>query len=489
MSPSNHLATSPSRDAYNALESAHTAFTSRNPLSLKAHTDSCSSLPGGNTRTVLHASPFPLTFSSASSCFLHSIDGHTYTDFLGEYTAGIYGHNHPVIRSAIDSALDSGWSFGGSNSYEKELANLVCSRFAPTMELVRFCNSGTEANMMAVAAAMAWTGRKKVLVFEKGYHGATLSFRAGRNPGKKQEPKSVNIPHEWVIAPYNDIERTRDILAGLESGSLATIIVEPMLGSGGGIPASKQFLNFLQKIATENGAVLIFDEVMTSRLGYHGLGYEMGIKPDLMTLGKWVGGGMSFGAFGGRREIMSMFDPRTGELAHAGTFNNNIVSMAAGVAGCKLLDAQRLEKLNSLGDYMRMKVQTAIDKTLEAQRPALNGQSNQLDINNENSEAPEVPPLNGPIGRRGHDDNHDTNGKNMWISGLGSILVIHFSASTAQSTLQSLFYHHMLARGIYIAERGFIALSIEITLDHVKGFVDATAQFVSQYRDLILRTD
>ena len=480
--PSDH--TSVTEAAQHALEEANKRFTSCNPLSYKRHSDACSYLPGGNTRTVLHASPFPLCFNYASSCHLISLEGHTYTDFLGEYTAGIYGHNHPIIRFAIDAALDSGWSFGGTNLYEKQLAQIVCERFAPTIELVRFCNSGTEANMMAVAAAVAWTGRKKVLVFEKGYHGATLSFRAGSHASEKDSMKSVNLPHEWVIAPYDNMEATRGILGMLEPGTLATIIVEPMLGSGGGIPASKRFLQFLRDYATENGAVLIFDEVMTSRLGYHGLGYELDIKPDLMTLGKWVGGGMSFGAFGGRKDIMDMFDPRGGELAHAGTFNNNVVSMAAGIAGCKLLDEQRLAELNSLGNKMRSMVEAAIDKSLGPKHSALTEQSDGHDTASGVLEVPEAPSTNGQTNRDDHD--HQARGKDMWISGLGSILVIHFSTSPIQSILQSLFYHHLLRRGLYISERGFIALSIEITPEHVEVFADATAEFVSHNRDLIL---
>ena len=145
-----------------------------------------------------------------------------------------------------------------------------------------------------------------------------------------------------------------------------------MLGSGGAIPGSLEFLQFLSESANSNGALLIFDEVMTSRLGYRGLGHEMGIKPDLMTLGKWVGGGMSFGAFGGRRDIMEMFDPRTGSLAHAGTFNNNVVSMAAGCAGCKILDEQTMDRLNGLGVKMKEMVQEVIDVSLGVIRPAKN---------------------------------------------------------------------------------------------------------------------
>ena len=138
-----------------ALAEAHSAYTARNPSPLQAYLSSCNFLPGGNTRTVLHAIPFPLTFASGRGATLTSVNDHTYIDFLGEYTAGIYGHNNPMIRSAIDDALTQGWSFGGNNLHEKELARLVCERLSPTMELVRFTNSDTEANMMAVATTLA----------------------------------------------------------------------------------------------------------------------------------------------------------------------------------------------------------------------------------------------------------------------------------------------------------------------------------------------
>lgn len=139
--------------AQDALTQAHATYREHNLISLQAYESSCKHLPGGNTRTVLHAMPFPLTFASGNGSTLESVDGHTYVDFLGEYTAGIYGHKNPIIRAAINKALDNGWSFGGNNLHEKELASLICERFSPTMELVRFTNSGTEANMMAVAVS------------------------------------------------------------------------------------------------------------------------------------------------------------------------------------------------------------------------------------------------------------------------------------------------------------------------------------------------
>ena len=354
-----------------ALAKEHSSYTQLNPISLQAHESACQYQPGGNTRTVLHANPFPITFASGSGCTLTSLDGHTYTDFLGEYTAGIYGHNNATIRAAIDEALTRGWSLGGNNNYEKELAKLVCERFTPTMQLVRFTNSGTEANMMAIATAVAWTGRRKILVFRGGYHGATISFR---NPPKGSLTKSVNLPQEWVIGTYNDIAQTEAVLSALPPESLAAILVEPMLGNAGAIPGSLPFLQFLRSYSSSHGALLIFDEVMTSRLSYRGLGHKLGIQPDLMTLGKWVGGGMSFGAFGGRRKIMEMYDPtKSGSLAHAGTFNNNVISMAAGCAGCKVLDEKTTDRLNELGDLMKKMVTDVIEKYLYSDVSHANG--------------------------------------------------------------------------------------------------------------------
>ena len=347
-----------------ALAQAHATYSTLNPASHDAFMSSCTHLPGGNTRTVLHANPFPLTFATGNGCTLTSLDGDTYIDFLGEFTAGIYGHNDSAIRGAINEALDRGWSLSGNNTSEKELAKLVCERFQPTMELVRFTNSGTEANMMAVATAMAWTGKKKILVFQGGYHGATLSFRA---PSEGLTQKNVNLPHEWVIGTYNDIAKTQAVLSTIPADSLAAILIEPMLGNAGAIPGNLPFLQFLRSYASSHDALLIFDEVMTSRLSYRGLGHKLGIRPDMMTLGKWVGGGMSFGAFGGRADIMALLDPtKQRSLVHAGTFNNNVVSMAAGCAGCKVLSEETTDRLNELGEALKEKVQGAIDKVLNA---------------------------------------------------------------------------------------------------------------------------
>jgi glutamate-1-semialdehyde 2,1-aminomutase len=207
----------------------------------------------------------------------------------------------------------------------------VTQRFSPSgVELIRFTNSGTEANTMALAAAVAFTNRNKILAFSNGYHGGTLTFHSG--PSRRP---SVNLPHDFIVAPFNDITETKTIISKLPKDTLAAIIVEPIQGNGGCIVGTKQFLHFLNQEAHRLGALFIVDEVMTSRLSYHGYSHELGLRPDLITLGKWIGGGMTFGAFGGRKVggVMSMFDPRNGVLSHSGTFNNNAVTMAAGLWG------------------------------------------------------------------------------------------------------------------------------------------------------------
>jgi glutamate-1-semialdehyde 2,1-aminomutase len=445
-----------------AAEEAQERYIRVNPLSKEAYVEACNYLPGGNTRTVLHTTPFPLTFKSAHSCYLETADGHLFVDFLGEYTAGIYGHNHPVIRSAVDAGLARGWNYAGMSGLETRLAKHIQQRF-PTIDLVRFVNSGTEANMMALATAVAYTKKKKVLVFNKGYHGSTISGRA--SSGKP----SINLPHDFVLGTYNDVEGTEKLISSLPSDSLAAILLEPMLGSGGCYLATKEFLSTLRRLANEHSALLIFDEVMTSRLTYNGLGatFLPDIKPDLMTLGKWVGGGMSFGAFGGRKDIMELYDPRKGMLEHPGTFNNNVFSMGAGVAGCELLNKERINALNSLGDRLRTKLEEVLsnagivtDKHIIPKTPVLDADQDNIELLAEKK----VP--------------------KMFVKGRGSLLVVHFTGPQ-RAILQTIYFHHMMEQGLYLAQRGFVALNIELEDHHVDKFVDATKAFVGVYGELV----
>ncbi|KAL3705901.1 hypothetical protein TMatcc_006910 [Talaromyces marneffei ATCC 18224] len=415
-----------------ALKSARETFTAANPESRLAYSEATRYFPGGNTRTLLHSLPFPLTFQSAHSCYLTSVDNATYIDFCSEYTSGLFGHSHPVIKNAIEAVLTTGWNYGGLNDRERHFAKLVCERFH--LDKVRFTNSGTEASMMAIAAAMNFTNRDRILVFTNGFHGSTINFPT------PAPAKSIVLPLKFVVAPFNDIEGTKGIISRQPEHSLAAIFVEPVQGAGGAIPASVEFLRFLREAATASSAVYIIDETMTSRLAYHGWSYKMGIEADLMTLGKWIGGGMTFGAFGGREDIMSQFGQNTGSLAHSGTFNNNVFSMTAGLAGLQLIDESAIERVNTLGDEMRLQLQEILRRHA-------------------------VP--------------------RMYVRGLGSMLAVHFSGQYAL-IFKGLFFHHLLTHGIYIASRGFISLSIEITQDHVQRFAEAFERFVALYAAFLL---
>jgi len=416
-------------------------YLARTPASRAQYAAAQQSLPGGNTRSVLFYEPYPLAIQRGQDCRLWDADGHEMLDFLGEFTAGLYGHSHPVIRAAIDRALDGGINLSGHNLLESRLADLVRARI-PSIESLRFTNSGTEANLMALAAAKAFTRRGKLMVFKGGYHGGVLTFAKGRS--------AVNVPHDYLIASYND-SAGAERLFDEHGADIAAVLVEPMQGASGCIVGDAGFLAGLRARCTAAGALLIFDEVMTSRLAPGGRQSQLGITPDLTTLGKYIGGGMSFGAFGGRRDVMAQFDPRRpGALSHAGTFNNNVLSMSAGIAGLgSIYTAEAAVALNARGDAMRERLNHLCS---------------------------------------GH-------GAALQFSGLGSLMNLHPTRSTIRSVadvesadqrLRDLFFFHMAERGFYVARRGFIVLSLPITDEHVDRFVGAVEAFVEGHRSLLL---
>ncbi|KAI5460614.1 putative acetylornithine aminotransferase [Mariannaea sp. PMI_226] len=454
--------------AATALKAAQAQYIQENPKSQKLQFDSREYMPGGNTRTILHVSPFPLTFESGEGATLTSVDGDTYLDFLGEYSAGLFGHSNTQIKDAVTAALAKGWNFGGQCTYEKILAKKVVERFeASGMEHVRFTNSGTESNTMAIAAAVSITGRKKILVFSGGYHGGTLIFPMEfmRNPNV---PNS-NLPHEFVFAPYNNISETDTVISGLPANSLAAILVEPLQGSGGCRQASPEFLRYLRHQADQLGALFIVDEVMASRLGVNGYSASVGVRADLLTLGKYIGGGMTFGAFGGRRDIMALFDPNTSRLQHPGTYNNNIVTMSAGIVALDIYDKKAVAQLNKRGTNMKLALQDVLIKYgLYAQHS--DGASRNI---------VEIDSFEGPttIKQKHSDSVSQEQLPKIFITGQGSMLNIRFSGEDC-AAWQSLFYHHMLARKIYLAPRGYTPLHLAISDSDVAEYVAGLEEFV-----------
>ena len=204
-----------------ALQDAEQRYAAANPRSRARHAEAKRSLPGGNTRSILYYPPFPVTITRGEGARLFDLDGHAYVDFLGEYTAGLFGHSDPLIQAAVREALDDGILLGAPNRYEAELARLICARF-PSVDLVRFCNSGTEANLQRAVGARALTGRSHIMVFEGAYHGGMLSFGQGASP--------INVPFPYVVRPLQRYRAARSRRSNATPHDLAAIIVEPMMG-------------------------------------------------------------------------------------------------------------------------------------------------------------------------------------------------------------------------------------------------------------------
>ncbi|MFI5953896.1 aspartate aminotransferase family protein [Cryptosporangium sp. NPDC051539] len=421
-----------------ALERAEQRYAASNSASERRYRDATAVLPGGNTRTSLHYSPFPVTFASGEDQFLTDLDGHRYVDLLGEYSAGLYGHSDAAVLAAVRRALDEGLSYGGPNRYEAGLAQEIVRRF-PSVELLRFTNSGTEANLFAIGTARAVTGRGTVLVFEGGYHGGVLSFR-GATP--------LNTPYPYVVCDYNDVPGT---LAAIEQhrDDLAAVILEPMLGGAGAVPATAGFVRAIRDATTRHGVVLIVDEVMTSRLAPGGLQEVFGVVPDLTTFGKYLGAGFSFGAFGGASRLMARFDPGVpGHLSHPGTFNNNTVTMAAGLAGLRdVFTPSATRALNARGDRLRDRLNALFAEA----------------------------------------------GVAMQATGLGSILSLHFQTGPITRSRdidpapekRALLHLELMLRGFYIARRGYLALPLPVTDADVDAFADAVRDVATTHHRLL----
>jgi glutamate-1-semialdehyde 2,1-aminomutase len=385
------------------------AFAERNPESARLHEERRRFMPGGHTRTILHHEPFALTFAHGEGAVLTDVDGHEYVDLLGDYTAGLFGHGERRVLDAVHAAMGELAAVGGLHRHELELGRLMCERFG--IDRVRFTNSGTEANLFAITAARMFTGREKILVFRGGYHGGVFLFADGVAPW--------DAPFPFVVAPYNDLQGT----LALVDDELAAVLVEPMLGSGGCIPAEPEFLQGLFAAARKAGAVCIADEVMTSRHGRRGLAALLGAEPDMRTFGKYIGGGFSFGAFGGSAEILDLFDTsRPGAIPHAGTFNNNVATMSAGcVVLGELYTADVAEAHTARGERFRAGVAEVLAR-------------------------------------------HDLP---VTVSGYGSMLALH------AGDLRELLLLGLYRRGFYTAPRGMINLSLPLTDDQLAAALAA----------------
>ncbi len=432
-------------------------YRSTTPKSRELHERAVAVMPGGTTRTTTFFAPYPLYIERGEGCHIWDADGTERIDMLGNYTAMILGHAHPKIVEAIRTQAARGTAFAAANRAEVELATLLCER-VPSLDAVRFCNSGTEATMFAMRLARAFTGRPKIARMEGGYHGthdyAEVSTHpdvaaAGPAEAPVAQPDSIGTP-EWaldqvVVLPYNNPDAAEAIIRR-EAGELAAVILEPIIGAGGVIAATPAFLQRLRAVTQELGILLIFDEVISFRVGPGGAQEMYGITPDLTTLGKIIGGGLPVAAFGGRQDVMELLDPRRQpNLAQGGTYNGNPLGMAAGLAAMKELTPDVYAELNRKGERVAEQLSEVFAS-------------------------------------------HDVPAQ---VNGVGSLLAMHFSdkpvvdyrsvAATDKRKMRDLFLG-LVNHGALMAPRGMAAISTPMDEDVIQQFVDAVDEVVGEMK-------
>jgi glutamate-1-semialdehyde 2,1-aminomutase len=409
-------------------------------------------LPGGSTRQTVYRRPYPIYARSGHGPWIVDEDGVERLDFINNYTSLIHGHAHPAVVDAVVKQVRLGASFAAPTIEEVRLAEVICERL-PSAERVRFTNSGSEAVMLALKAARAYTGRPKIAKCEGAYHGAYDPVEVSLSPTPDEWGDSDPIPHvsvkgtprgvvdDVVVLPFNDPAAAERIITAHASG-LAAIIVDPLPRRVGLVPATREFLDTLRALTKRYGIVFIFDEVISFRIGFRGAQGAFGVMPDLTTLGKIVGGGFPVGAVAGSYELLAVTDPRKPrpELPHSGTFNGNPVTMVAGLATLSLLDRQAFAALDDLGERVRGGLRAALTSA----------------------------------------------GVEGSVTGLASLFVIHLGrveprdyrsglpTPEAGARLEALFVH-LLSSGFLFTPDGFGALSTVLTGSDVDVFADAVA--------------
>jgi glutamate-1-semialdehyde 2,1-aminomutase len=419
------------------------------PISAALHERARAVMPGGNTRTTVHMKPHPFYAAHGSGCRLTDVEGVERLDFTNNYNSLIHGHAHPAITRAVSEQLEHGTAFPMATEHEIRLAELLCERVS-AMEAVRFCNSGSEAVMMAIKAARGLTGKSRIAKCEGAYHGSYDFAEVSLDPTPQSwgnaAPRSVayargtpaSVLDEVVVIPFNNVDEARRILLAHADG-LACVVIDLMPNRAGLIPASADFVEMLVEVRTETGVLIVLDEVITLRLATGGGQQLYGLRPDLTALGKIIGGGFPVGAVGGTRDAMRVFDPTAGkpDLPHAGTFNANPVTMVAGLTAMTLYDEEEIQRLGALGERARSGIVDAF------QRHGVPGQ----------------------------------------VTGLGSLLRIHVHErplSDYRSALMSepeksrlaALLSHMRDHGVFVNERGVCSLSTPMGDAEIDLFIE-----------------
>ena len=331
-------------------------------------------LPGGSSRSTSYFDPYPHFIDRGEGHYIYDVDGNRYLDFMINATSLILGHAHPDVVRALQEQAARGVSFSGPTEAQIRLAKILCDRL-PSVDTVRFTSSGTEATLNAIRAARGFTGRHKIAKFEGGYLGsheyASVSVSPSADELNPDGPTAIpefpgqppSVADDVIVLPYNDLEASeRNIIA--HNDELACVIMEAVASRFGYLPANPDFLRGIRDLTRELGLLLIFDEVQSFRVAPGGAQELLDVVPDITALGKIIGGGMPVGAFGGREDIMALYDPSKGgaAIAHAGTFNANPMTMVAGEVTMSHLTDEVYQRLNSLGEILRKKLRAVFDE-------------------------------------------------------------------------------------------------------------------------------
>ena len=410
-------------------------------------------LPGGSTRGAQYFPPYPFVADHGEGLYLYDIDGNRYLDYVINATSLILGHAHPRVVKAIQDKAPLGMAFSVPTEDQTRLAKILCER-VPSIERIRFTNSGTEGTLMAIRAARAFTGKHKIAKFEGGYHGsheyASISVHPaaseldpnGTTPVPEYAGQPPSISEDVIVMPYNDLETCERIIRQ-NKDDLSCVIMEAISSSFGYLPADKSFLEGIREITRELGILLIFDEVQSLRVAPGGAQELLGVTPDLTGMGKIIGGGTPVGAFGGREDVMALYDPTENgpTLSHAGTFNGNPLTMAAGVVVMEELTPEVYARMSQLGDTLRSKLRAVFDEL-------------------------EVP---------------------AQITGIASLFGIHFTSEeitdyrstlTGNRALKQALFAGLLNEGVLLGG----ALSALTTEEEVDTLVDSTRQVIQRVR-------
>lgn len=398
------------------------AYLERAPGSAANYARACDLMPGGTSRQASFWAPYPLTIKRGEGAYFHDIDGNRYLDLINNYTAMVHGHAYPPIVEAARKQIGDGTGWAAANEPQSRLAALIVER-VPSIEQVRFTNSGTEAGALAFTIARIITGRTKLLMARYGYHGSLLEFEIGTFG--KEGP----LTH---LATYNDVADFEAVLD--EHGDdIAAVFLEPVLGSGGVIEGGAEFLHGVKTAAQKAGALFVLDEVLTLRFAVGGCQTGIGLEPDLTMLGKIIGGGFPVGAVGGRKDLLRIFDPNDMKVFHTGTFNANPVTMVAGEVSLQELTAERIERMHNLRELLQSGLADLAQK----------------------------------------------HGLPLATNHYGSCLNLYFSESVPASSVvrddaavMDRFHIACINHGLFIAPRGMIALSTVIDEDHIAEAIE-----------------